>query len=1021
MTMKKIFLYAVVALLPVAGYAQCPAFSPVDVFLNFNGASAGTTVTTANLQASTEGTGGTWSTANSLMSLQASKVALPGSVSVNGGAAHGCGYATQSMAIIENTPGPGHTSELDFYNSKTQVVTSGWIVNLPPNQGGAGDLFDYIVYESASNAGSGVTQIQPGTGLTCTTGTPPFMEMEAYDGSTNHSLPCIPVPASGTVYFSHLMNYGTTGNCNGTASGNVSAPCEGIYVYTTSGTTFTKIGSAAIQLDGSDSQGLMLFGNNETASFTGTSYFQNIMIDWTNHVWPNLPTGGGTSYGLTVSTAGTGTGTVGGSNCSTGTYSSGTTITCTETPGSGSTFSGWSGGSCSGTGSCSFSIAATSTVTATFNASGSTPLWNGILSTVPTCNLGTASVANPCGIQWQGNVGVPGGADALSNSAVQCGSTIAAGATQTTINSALTACGGTSSQQKYVLLAAGTFPLTGTVKVPSYDELRGTLGSGGTLSTLQLNSGSYDTCEPYTSGDTCGVALGEDSGLSNIQVAITGGATAGSTSITLASTSGMSATNGYLAVTETNAAWVSAEGDEGDCSWCDGGLTADGSRARAQIVKITNISGNTVTLAAPGLFTAYTNTPTAVYFTASAQYPGLRDVQLYAENVGLGANVVIGGSAYAYMKGVEHNYTDGNWWLAADAYRPEIRDGYHSNSFDHGAGTFDGDGDLSMRTTLALVENNIFERGHNAVMEEWGPSGNVVAYNYAISGYDNSGYNSTYGGFNDHGAHPQFNLTEGNIVPTIKLDSVWGSNSHNVDFRNWVQQTSKVCTPYTTNGRTTVTTPCFQSPYQTVGEQFDFLSQYGNSVNDVIGSAQLIALGQTNLVSVAWISGTANRNMFDNTSWGYTRGFGADASDGSGTGCDGGTSPCYSTAPNLTSFAYNTYVAGPASTVCTSGGSTASCTAASPASFYLPSKPSWWGSLPFPGNGVDVAGGTGPAGHANLNPAANCFLNIMGGTDGSVGSPYAFNEATCYPSGPAPTPPTGLTGTVVVRGAVTIQ
>src|ERR1700734_672049 len=370
--MRKTLIFAL-TFLPAAALAQCPAFSPVDVFLNFNGAAPGTTVTTSNLQASTEGTGGTWSTANSLMSLQASQVPLPASVSVNGGASHGCGYATQSMAIIENTPGPGHTSQLTFNNGKTQVVTSGWIVNLPPNQGGAGDLFDYIVYESATNAGSGVTQVQPGTGLSCPTGTPPFMEMESYDSSTTHSLPCIPVPASGTVYFSHLMNYGTSGNCNGTASGNVAAPCEGIYVYTTSGTTFTQIGSAAIALHGADSQGLMLFGNNENASFIGTSYFQNIMIDWTNYVWPNLPTG------------------------------------------------------------------------------GSTCLWCGILKPVDS-TFGTASVANNFGIQWQNNVGLPGGAWAKSNSAIQCGSTIASGSSAATIQTALTACGGTSAQQKYVQL-----------------------------------------------------------------------------------------------------------------------------------------------------------------------------------------------------------------------------------------------------------------------------------------------------------------------------------------------------------------------------------------------------------------------------------------------------------------------------------------------------------------------------------------------------------------------------------------
>ena len=774
---------------------------------------------------------------------------------------------------------------------------------------------------------------------------------------------------------------------------SVNAPCEGLHAYTTNGKTFTEIGTGtAIKLNGTDTLGRTLIGNNENATFSGSSYFQNLMWDWTNAKWPNLPTGGSSGTTYTLSTATTGSGTVSCTPSGTG-ISSGTPYSCTVAPLSGSTLVSVSG--CGGTGTTTYTgtmPAENCTVTATFNASsGGTVLWNGILASVGS-TFGTSNVANPFGIAWQGNVGLPTGATALSDSATQCGSTIAAGASQTTINAALAACGGTSSQQKYVLLAAGTFSLTGTVKVPSYTELR---GAGANQTILQLNSGSHDTCEPYTSGDTCGVALGETSGVSYNPVAISGGATAGSTSLTLSSVSGMSAINGYLVISETNAAWVSANGDEGNCSWCDGGFTSNGGRARTEIVKITSITGNTVTIAAPGLYSAYTNTPTAVYFTPSVQYAGLRDVQLYAENVGLGANVVIGGCAYCYIKGVEDNYADGNWVLTSMAYRPEIRDSYFSNTFDHGAGTFDGDIDISMRTTGALVENNIMERGHNSLMEEWGPSGNVVAYNYGVSGYDNSGYDSTYGGVNMHGAHPQFNLFEGNVVTTIKLDGVWGSNSHNVTFRNWIQQTSKVCSPYTTNGRTTVTSTCFQSPYQTVGEQYDHLSDYGNSVDDVIGSAQLIALGETNLVNVHWISGTANRNMFASTSWGFTYGYGDDADDGSGNGCDGGTN-CQSTSPWLTSFVYNSYVAGPAATVCESGGATVSCPTAAPPSFYLTAKPAWWGSLPWPAIGSDVMGGTGPAGHANMIPAMQCYLGTMGGVDGGTGSPLSFNENTCY-------------------------
>ncbi len=53
-------------------------------------------------------------------------------------------------------------------------------------------------------------------------------------------------------------------------------------------------------------------------------------------------------------------------NCSTGSYPSGTIVTCTEIPSGGSQFTGWSGTTCTGSGTCSFSLGSTSTVVANF-------------------------------------------------------------------------------------------------------------------------------------------------------------------------------------------------------------------------------------------------------------------------------------------------------------------------------------------------------------------------------------------------------------------------------------------------------------------------------------------------------------------------------------------------------------------------------------------------------------------------------------------------------------------------------
>lgn len=84
----------------------------------------------------------------------------------------------------------------------------------------------------------------------------------------------------------------------------------------------------------------------------------------------------GTSYELSVSLAGTGSGTVTsadgeidcGTTCS-ASYPSGTQVTLTATPAAGSTFTGWSGAGCSGTGTCVVTMDAAQGVTATFTAS----------------------------------------------------------------------------------------------------------------------------------------------------------------------------------------------------------------------------------------------------------------------------------------------------------------------------------------------------------------------------------------------------------------------------------------------------------------------------------------------------------------------------------------------------------------------------------------------------------------------------------------------------------------------------
>jgi hypothetical protein len=105
---------------------------------------------------------------------------------------------------------------------------------------------------------------------------------------------------------------------------------------------------------------------------------------------------------LSVVKNGTGGGTVTsgpagiscGSDCSES-YAKGTIVTLTPAAASGSTFAGWSGGGCSGTGACKVTVSAATTITAMFN--GTTTATGGV----------TASFTNPAaGATVQGNVSI---------------------------------------------------------------------------------------------------------------------------------------------------------------------------------------------------------------------------------------------------------------------------------------------------------------------------------------------------------------------------------------------------------------------------------------------------------------------------------------------------------------------------------------------------------------------------------------------------------------------------------------
>jgi predicted lipoprotein with Yx(FWY)xxD motif len=142
-------------------------------------------------------------------------------------------------------------------------------------------------------------------------------------------------------------------------------PGDVIGLYPNAGTTACMfVGGGAYMSSG------MNLGDGTSGTFTSSSGERlNLTADIV------LTGGGPTQHTLTSTVAGTGSGAVQSSpagieacssTCSHA-FDDGTKVTLSATPDGYSTFAGWSGGGCAGTGACEVTIGAETTVTATFN------------------------------------------------------------------------------------------------------------------------------------------------------------------------------------------------------------------------------------------------------------------------------------------------------------------------------------------------------------------------------------------------------------------------------------------------------------------------------------------------------------------------------------------------------------------------------------------------------------------------------------------------------------------------------
>jgi hypothetical protein len=255
--------------------------------------------------------------------------------------------------------------------------------------------------------------------------------------------------------------------------------------------------------------------------------------------------------------------------------------------------------------------------------------------------------------------------------------------------------------------------------------------------------------------------------------AINNGYYKSSTSINVASSSGF-IVNGYAEIKENNGDWD----------------TDKTTSYVGQIVKVTNINGNTINF-----------TPALRIDYIDSLQPKIRPVTLI-ENVGLecfkitrldpptanysGKNIDIEHANNCWITGVESEFCQTAHVVLTACTHITI-----SGCYFHDAFTYDGGGQaygvfMHGHTSDSKLENSIFERLRHAMILADGANGNVYAYNYSRDPKSTTEIpRDNIGDLSLHGHYAFANLFEGNIVQNLIADDYWGAEGpYNTFFRN---------------------------------------------------------------------------------------------------------------------------------------------------------------------------------------------------------------------------------------------
>jgi hypothetical protein len=399
-------------------------------------------------------------------------------------------------------------------------------------------------------------------------------------------------------------------------------------------------------------------------------------------------------------------------------------------------------------------------------------------STSSTAAWGAGSAAGeiiPAGrrIDWI-YAGIPGGLPERTQICTTIDSTVYGnGVTDATnaIQNALDNC----PDEQVVYLPEGTYMIGSTVHLYDYDTLRG----AGPGKTILKHSGGY----LRSIVDMRGIVYYQITSLHKTHNVLQ--ANKDARVITLSDASGI-APGDILLINQLNDnVLVDPVGVEGKCTYCG---YENGDRVLGQIVEVSAVNGNQVTLNLPLHWTYDSNLDPWAYQVdayAMIRHAGLEDLTLTQDTPDVEFMIEMDGAQYSWVKNVEIKNIQRRAMWVINSLQNEIREcyvhiGIDGYGRDRGYGIF-----LDVHSSNNLVEDNILSTiDGGGVMTGGGASGNVIAYNYFHDIlFDDSWWMIASPSIN-HNPHPKMNLWEGDIGYKAEADIIHGSSSHNTIFRS---------------------------------------------------------------------------------------------------------------------------------------------------------------------------------------------------------------------------------------------